>query len=224
MARIARIVLPGLPHLVTQRGYEGRQAFFSADDFRSYLALVAESCKRWNVTVSAYCLLPNRADLVVIPSDEDGLARALGEAHRRYARGVNARRKKLGQLWHARFSSSALEPKLLPEAARMVERGPVDAGMVEKAGDYPWSSAAARAVKKEDPLTGKALPPGPANWISYLTEPTDPALIAAFDAHLRTGRPYGGPEFIRDLEAKLKKRLRPRKRGRKPKIPRPEED
>ncbi|WP_282000294.1 hypothetical protein [Geotalea uraniireducens] len=44
MARIARVIAPGLPHHVTQRGNRRQQTFFSDDDYQAYLELLAEWC------------------------------------------------------------------------------------------------------------------------------------------------------------------------------------
>jgi putative transposase len=41
MARIARAVVPGLPHHVTQRGDRREPVFFEADDYRPYRRLAA---------------------------------------------------------------------------------------------------------------------------------------------------------------------------------------
>ena len=109
MARIARVVVPGVPHLIVQKGENNRQVFFSADDFSEYLKLIAEGCKRCSNTVWAYCLMPNHVHLLVTPTQEQGLARALGEAHRRYATYINARYGRTGKLWHLRFSSCAVD-------------------------------------------------------------------------------------------------------------------
>jgi putative transposase len=46
MARIARVVVPGLPHHVTQRGDRREPVFFEADDYRLYRRLVARSAAR----------------------------------------------------------------------------------------------------------------------------------------------------------------------------------
>jgi putative transposase len=46
MARIARVVVPGLPHHVTQRGNRREPVFFAADDYRRYRRLVAEAARR----------------------------------------------------------------------------------------------------------------------------------------------------------------------------------
>ena len=91
MARIARVVAPGFPHHVTQRGTRRQKTFFSDKDYRPYLDLMAEWCGRHGVSVWAYCLMPNHVHLVVVPEREGGLRRALGEAHRRYTLHVNSR-------------------------------------------------------------------------------------------------------------------------------------
>jgi hypothetical protein len=76
----------------------------------------------------------------------------VGETHRRYTGRVNRRLGWTGYLWQGRFASYPLEGDYLVNAVRYVERNPVRAGLVEQAWDYPWSSAAARVLGREDPL------------------------------------------------------------------------
>jgi putative transposase len=224
MARIARVVIPGKAHLVIQRGAENRQVFFSADDFKEYIRLVKESCERWNVTVHAYCLMPNHVHLVVEPSTESGLARALGESHRRYAKQVNERYGRDGRLWHARFSSCVLEGAWVPRAIRYVERDPVDSGMLPDVGDYPWCSASARLKGEDDPLIGRQTVPGAvSDWASYVKTENSAEDVKVLLAHERTGRPLGSKEWVMAIEDNTGRRLRPRKRGRKPKNATPEQ-
>jgi len=40
MARLARVVVPGVAHHVTQRGNRRQQTFFTEDDYRAYLDLL----------------------------------------------------------------------------------------------------------------------------------------------------------------------------------------
>lgn len=91
MPRIARVVVPGYAHHVTQRGNRRQQTFFCADDYAVYLELMGEWCRRCGVEVWAYCLMPNHVHLIAVPTSEDGLRRAVGEAHRRYTHRVNFR-------------------------------------------------------------------------------------------------------------------------------------
>ena len=84
MARIARVVAPGIPHHVTQQENRRQATFFGADDYRAYIALMGEWCRSWHVEVWAYCRMPNPGLLIAMPPTDDGLRRAIGEAHRRY--------------------------------------------------------------------------------------------------------------------------------------------
>ena len=64
MARIARVVAPGFPHLVTQRGNRGQTAFFGEGDYQLYIELMAQSCGKCGVEIWAYCLMPNHVYLI----------------------------------------------------------------------------------------------------------------------------------------------------------------
>jgi len=91
MARMARVVVPFYPHHVTQRGNRRQRTFFGDVDYKTYLELMSEFCRKAGTRVWAYCLMPNHVHLVMVPSHLDGLRAALGEAHRRYTRAVNFR-------------------------------------------------------------------------------------------------------------------------------------
>ena len=87
MPRIARVVVPGIPHHVTQRGNRRMKTFLGKTDYDAYIDLMAAWCGRHGVKVWAYCLMPNHIHVMAVPSSEESLTRAIGEAHRRYSRG-----------------------------------------------------------------------------------------------------------------------------------------
>jgi putative transposase len=93
MARLARVVIPGHPHHVTQRGNGRARTFFGDGDYALYRDLLATHCRESEVEVWAWCLMPNHVHLILVPSDPDGLRRALARVHRRYAGIIQARRK-----------------------------------------------------------------------------------------------------------------------------------
>ena len=65
MARVAHVVVPGLPHYVRQRGNRREPMFFEADDYRLYRRLVAAAARRAGTAVLAYCLMPNHVHLPI---------------------------------------------------------------------------------------------------------------------------------------------------------------
>ncbi len=80
MARLARLVVPGLPHHVTRRGNGRAQTFFGDEDYALYRDLLAASCREARVEVWAWALMPNHVHLILAPSDADGLRRALARS------------------------------------------------------------------------------------------------------------------------------------------------
>ncbi len=216
MARIARVVAPGVPHHVTQRGNRRQETFFCAEDYEAYRALMAEWCGRFGVIIWAYCLMPNHVHLVAVPESEEGLCRAPGEAHRRYTRRVNFREGWRGHLWRGRFASFVMDEDYLLRAVRYVELNPVRTGIVKRPGDYPWSSAAAHLAAKDDSLVQvQPLLDEIGDWQAYLALDVEEEDAVALRLHERTGRPLGSKDFLGKLEAQLGRELLPRKRGPK---------
>lgn len=225
MPRVARIVLAGLPHHITQRGNNRQDVFFVDDDRRVYLELLKTHAERYGLTVLGYCLMNNHVHLVGTPSREDALARTIGRTHFRYSQYVNRLHRRSGHLWQNRFYSCALDEVHLWRALGYVERNPVRAGMVRVAWQYPWSSASAH-VSGKDPL--EVLDMGawmqawrPEPWKSALRQRGDAAEVSAIRLSTHRGRPLATDAFLSKLEHRLGRRLRPLPVGR-PKQPRPE--
>jgi putative transposase len=218
MARLARAVVPDIPHHVTQRGNRRQPTFFCDDDYLLYRDLIAESCRAAGVGVWAYCLMPNHVHLILTPSDRDGLRAALGEAHRRYSRHVNLREGWRGYLWQGRFASVAMDEPHLMACARYVEMNPVRAGLTSAAEDWRWSSASAHLAGRNDGLADvRPLLERAPDWRELLASALPQADYEAIRRGERTGRPLGTAAFVERLEGQLGRTLAPQKRGRKPK-------
>lgn len=216
MPRAARVVLPGLPHHITQRGNRRLPTFFYDGDYQLYIQLMAELCSDWNVEIWAYCLMPNHVHLIAVPETEESLAGAIGEAHRRYTCRVNSRNDWSGYLWQGRFASFPMDEAHLYLAARYVELNPVRAGLVEKAWQYRWSSAAAHVTGQDDALVRV----GPllnmfGEWEKYLAVDLDENETDKIRRHVQTGVPLGSDSFINGIEEKLGRNFQPAKRGPK---------
>ena len=218
MARLARVVAAGVPHIVTQRGNRRQPVFFSAADSAAYLALLADGCAKADVAIWAYCLMPNHVHLILVPSGADGLRAALGETHRRYSLRINQREDWRGYLWQGRFSSVALDEPHLLAAARYVELNPVRAGMAEAADKWRWSSARAHLAGKDDGVViVKPLLDRVPDWSGFLGAGLSDEHRDALRSGERTGRPLGDTAFVAVLEASLGRTLARKKAGRKPK-------
>jgi len=180
MPRSARIVIPGIPHHITQRGSCHQRTFFSDDDYLAYIDFMAESCTREGFEVWAYCLMPNHVHLIGVPAVKEALRHGIGGAHGRYSRHVNSREGWRGRLWQERFRSFPMDDTHLSLATRYVELNPVRAGIARAPGQYRWSSAAAHLTGKDDQLVQvKPLLDAFGDWNKFLSsELTDGELEA----------------------------------------------
>lgn len=217
MARLARVVVPGLPHHITQRGNRRQPVFFQDDDYGAYLELLAEWCHRCRVDVWAYCLMTNHVHLIAVPHDEAGLRRAFGEAHRRYTRRINFREGWRGHLWQGRFASYLMDEPHVLAAARYVELNPVRARMMRDPGAYRWSSAAAHLTGQDDRLVQvRPLLELVGDWKAFLAAGLEEQVVEQLERHERTGRPLGSDVFVQELEHSVGRSLAPRRPGPKP--------
>lgn len=218
MARLARLVIPGLPHHVTQRGNGRGQTFFEESDYALYRDLFAAAAQRAGCAVWAYCLMPNHIHAIIVPSDEDGLRRTFGDLHRRYTSYINARARRTGHLWQGRFGSVAVDEAHLHNALRYVSLNPVRARLVKRAADWPWSSVRAHLAGTDDGLVTVA--PALAridDFAAFLADDVDEAAAyAALRKAESIGRPIGDADWVKILEARTGRTLAPAKRGPKP--------
>jgi putative transposase len=216
MSRLARIVFPGFPHHITQRGVRRHDVFHDRKDRVEFMALLAKHTKRFCLEIWAYCLMTNHLHLVAVPVSKEAFSAAMRDSLSDYARYFNDLYGFKGHLWQARFYSSVMGPDYLWNAVRYVERNPVRAGMVSRAEYYEWSSAAFHCglratddiLSPNSPLVG-----GIEDWSSWLRN-SDETADRLVRQNTRTGRPTtAAKDFLQMLESSLGRRVTPKKRG-----------
>lgn len=215
MPRLARLVVPGIPHHVTQRGNRGEQVFSSDADYRLYLQLLGEWSAKAGTEIWAWCLMPNHVHLILVPSHADGLRATLGETHRRYTRHVNARQEWRGHLWQSRFASFPMDEEWTIAAARYIELNPVRAGLVKAPEEWRWSSARAHLGIGKDSVTQVApLLERVGDWRALLDGGLTEETRAAIRGRERSGYPMGGEPFLKRMEEAAGRPVTPGTRGR----------
>ena len=227
MPRLSRTVFPGIPHHITQRGNRREDIFFTDEDRVAYLSWLREYCELYNVEIVAYCVMTNHIHLVAVPATDDGLQRVLKPLHMRYAQRVNRARGWTGHLWQGRFFSSPLDDAHLWAAVRYVERNPVRAGMVEKAEDYRWSSAAAHCGRNMDALLSlesvwRKQFSVTQDWSVWLSEGDKPEEMQMLRRNVEKGLPCGSEDFVKKLGEQAGRLLQYRPQGR-PRVARDDE-
>ncbi len=200
MPRQARIVVSGVAHHVTQRGTNHQRVFFSATDRDVYLKLLRVNGEQAGLRILAYCLMLNHIHLICVPETDDALAVCMRRTHGRYAQYINARKQRSGHLWQNRFFSCPLDETHLWTALRYVELNPVRAGLVARAADYPYSSAAPHLYEAEAPRSldmefwkhsGAA-----GTWADALQVQQNEEDRRALRRATYAGRPLGNADFL----------------------------
>jgi putative transposase len=207
LPRLARIVVPGAPHHVTQRGNRREQVFFGPGDYRFYRDLLAQAAAEAGTEIWAYCLMPNHVHLILVPANTQGLRATLAEAHRRYTNFINERNGWTGHLWQGRFGSAPMDEDHLAGAVRYVSLNPVRAGLVRRAQDWEWSSVRAHLAGIDDgfvavkPVLDRY--PSFADMLEVMPSGAEMNTIRRAET---TGRPLGSKEWLGQLGAAPAKR------------------
>ena len=140
MARPLRIEEPGLWHHVMNRGASRRETFLCDEDREGFLELVGECRRRWDVETHALVLMTNHYHLLVHDIGAR-LSRAMRHLNGVYTQRFNVRHGRDGALFRGRYRSRVVqEERYLAEIVRYIHTNPIRAGMVDRAGDYEWSS------------------------------------------------------------------------------------
>lgn len=216
MPRIARVVVPDLPHHVTQRGNYQQIVFRRDEDRNQYLLWIKKYSNRCGLKIWAYCLMDNHVHFIVVPQRPDSMARTFNQAHMRYSEYFNRKMGKRGHLWQGRFYSCPLDETHHYAAVRYVENNPVRAGLVERGEDYPWSSAPNHVEGMSSPVLSDDLPllREIANWREYLSMSDEESMVKHIRRCTSTGRPAGDDSFTRRIERLLGRALTPEPIGR----------
>lgn len=202
MPRSHRLIVPGFPHHITQRGNGGQAVFLSDAQRTLFLRLLSEQCCKHGIVILGYCLMTNHYHAVIVPPSPDSTARAFARVHGDFARRMNAERQTSGRFWQGRYFIAAMDPLHCWNAVAYAERNPVRAGLVKLAEFYPWSSAAARLglAKCPDWLDLAAWRRGwsGSDWQGTLRDcDAEPEFATQLRAATFTGLPYGDEALAR---------------------------
>ena len=145
MPRKPRLEFPGAIYHINHRGNHQEDIYRDNEDRKLFLKLLSTVILRMNWICHAYCLMNNHYHLLIeIP--EGILSRGMAWLNGVYTQKFNRKYDISGDLIQGRFKSKLIEdyPQFLI-AARYIVRNPLEAHMVERAEQWPWSSYTATA-------------------------------------------------------------------------------
>jgi putative transposase len=150
MGQIARLVVPGYPHHVTQRGSRNKAIFFEDGDQQIYCDMVGEQLHKHRVEVWAYCLTPNH----IAPYPDSARNRGHEPCPGKSTSPVYQLRPCAlpldRSLFQSRYDSVARDDSHWKAAVSYVSLNPVRAQFVFRAEEWAWSSVRAHLAGKDD--------------------------------------------------------------------------
>ena len=225
MPRQPRVVLPGYPHHIVQRGHNRHAVFAQARDYCYYMDSLRTWKAHYGVRLYAYCLMTNHVHLILEPAHAADLGRLMKRVAARQTRLTNALASRSGTLWEGRYKSSPIETdSYLLACCRYIELNPVRARMVSAAEDYPWSShaerinPAVRASLLDDHPTFIALGESPdaraSAYRDFVASAIPKAELKLIRQAVQRGQLTGGRRFVTEVEAIVGRRIEHRGPGR----------
>jgi putative transposase len=123
------------------RGNFRQETFLDGAHYRRYLDLLERVAARRLWSVLDWCLIPNHFHLL-IQLNCGGLSAGMRDLNGGFSRWSNAQtgRTGTGHLWKNRFTAVEVEEQEhFLETARYIPNNPVEAGLVDRPEDWPWS-------------------------------------------------------------------------------------
>ena len=224
MPRKPRFFLSGVAVHMVIRGNSRKAIFAEADDYHAYLGWLKEAADAHNCQIHAYVLMSNHIHLLVSASNPNNLSKLPQHVGRRYVPFFNHKYGRSGTLWEGRFKASSIDSeRYLLTCYRYIELNPVRANMVERPGDYRWSSYGANAAAASNPVVaphplylalGNDNKQRARRYRESFREELDGELINEIRASVQTGTPLGNERFKSEVEQLLGMKVGQARRGR----------
>lgn len=229
MARTTRLVVPGLPHHLIQRGNNRQAIVVDDEDRRQLLLVLREVAAAHKVAIHAYVLMDNHFHLLATPPAEGSLSALMQSLGRRYVAWFNRRHQRTGTLWDGRFKASVVDPEAsFLVCQRYIELNPVRSGIAPDAAGYPWSSLPHHLGQTRDPLLsdhaaywslGNTPFEREAMYRDWLAQGHTQEQVRQVTAALSQSGILGDAAFVQRLAQKMHRQVAPRPRGRPKKAP-----
>ena len=140
MARPRRLEAPGAVYHVVVRGNERRAVFRDDSDRARYLARLAHYREKFGFRLLAFCLMDNHVHLAV-EAGRHPLSKIMAGVQSTYTQYFNRRHRRVGHLFQGRYKAFIVDrDAYLLALVRYIHENPVKAKIVERPGDYRWSS------------------------------------------------------------------------------------
>ena len=223
MARQPRLVLPGHPQHIIQRGINRAVIFHDKDDYQCYLTKLGHLCEQFNCKLHAYVVMDNHVHLLLTPFATNSLSKLMQSLGRHYAHYFNNKYNRTGTLWDGRYKSCLLDAEqYLITCQQYIELNPVRAGLVATPAAYTWSSYHKNASGLEDVLIteheiycklGSTKTARQAHYQALLEKPANIETLQIIRDNTNNAWVLGDDRFREKIATRLQRQTAPKPRG-----------
>lgn len=140
MPRKRRIWTPNSFYHITCRGNRKEALFKEKADYLAFFYILQQLHEKTPFEIASYCLMTNHYHLQ-LRSKEQNLSYLMWHINKKYATYFNAKNNLTGHVFENRYFGEVINDRAgMLAVSRYIHRNPVEAEMILKPEDYPWSS------------------------------------------------------------------------------------
>jgi REP element-mobilizing transposase RayT len=140
MGRRKRIWVSQAFYHIVSRGNRRENLFNDVGDFKTFLYILQTIHQKYPFELASYCLMNNHFHLQ-LRSRKQPVSKVMSLINKRYADYYNTKNNFSGHVFEKRYYDQLIDTKTgMLEVSRYIHLNPLEAGMVEKAEEYQWSS------------------------------------------------------------------------------------
>lgn len=142
MARLPRLFVPDCPMLIELQGVAGLSVFKSRASYLAFIECLRGSVEQTEACVHAFCLVSNKAQLLLSPRTAEEAGRLVQHINRKFIPALQREASLIGSTtWEPRFRSTVVQPGSRSLTAMLfVEQLALREGITTDLSSYPWSS------------------------------------------------------------------------------------
>lgn len=149
MGRKRRQWYAGCTMHVMGRGIRRSAIYGDSSDYKIFMQILERTQKMMPFQLHSFCLMTNHFHLLLTTQEKE-IWHIMKRVMCNYAKYFNQKYDFTGHLFDSRYTSSVVQDwGYFLEVSRYIHLNPVKAGIVRKAGDYPYSSYEAYVSEKE---------------------------------------------------------------------------
>ncbi len=131
---------------IYNRGHNKESIFLHYKDYSRYLKRLEEFLTKHNITLLAYCLMPNHIHLLLRQNGDESPVKFVHRLHTAYSMYFNKKYERVGSVFQGRFKAKLVDSEeYLLHVSRYIHLNPLE--IVRAQGPalnsllaYPWSS------------------------------------------------------------------------------------